>query len=898
MIVTVAEGRLGGMRRSTDMPHLCAGVRCRGTSHIDRHGVLMRKAARSLFALVPLIGAAGLVGPGALAAVAAPAPAPAGSELFVSRTGCVPGGDGSAEAPFCTISAAAAVVQPGQTVLVQPGVYQENVSVTRSGTEAAPITFRAVNTRDGIVRVGSFNTDDVTGTIFTLRQVHDVVIDGFDITGRQGAAVVVDASSRVTIDGTSITQGSAPAVRVTGGSQDVTVSRNWMHGPGRSALEVEGATGATVVANQIPNGGMYLGSAPDSTITNNTIQAGCGAGVMLVASPGAVVANNIVKPLADQDLCAGEPTLKTAIVVVPDPAPATVAHHNLIDPTTGWALYRWGATTYRTLDDFQTATGQGAFDIVADPLLDPRFLDRGYLALRQSSPAIDSADATARGVPATDMLGNSHADDPTWANTGTGNGFHDRGAVERIGPDSSRIEPLHRTIGAGPLDTTLRASTSNQWTTDGPVGSFAYKFSDSPLWWVDGPSINVNHRFRRAGKACVQVYSSSNGFRSSAGVSFPSCTTLGAHYTAVAPTRLLDTRSAIGVDTTTPVAPNSEVVLPINSIGGVPAADISAVVLNVTVTQPTAAGFLTVYPDDTSLPGASNVNFVAKETVPNLVTVPMSNGKIRFRNSGSGTVHVVADLQGWYGEAGQGFATQTPTRVLDTRTEGGALAPNSTRTLDLDRKVSPGATAVVLNVTVTAPQANGVLKLFPHGSSVPNASNLNFVTGQTIPNLVIVPVTDLKASIHNQSSGSTHVIADLAGYFGSDGQLSYVPNGPLRIADSRDATGLPTRGGAKPLQPRETVTVSPHVADLACCVSAAAVVANLTVTKPTASGFLIAHPGNEARPTASNVNFVPGETASNLAIVDTRGGLSLYNGSSGTTHAIVDQAGIFITPQY
>ncbi|MDO3701531.1 right-handed parallel beta-helix repeat-containing protein [Micromonospora sp. C28SCA-DRY-2] len=865
----------------------------------------MRKAVRYLFALVPLIGAAGLVGPGAPAAVAAPAPGPAsagstGSELFVSKTSCTPDGDGSAEAPFCTISAAATVVQPGQTVLVQPGFYQENVAITRSGTEAAPITFRAVNTRTGSVQVDSYNTTAGTSTVFTLRQVHDVVVEGFTVFGRQDSAVVVDASSRVTIDGTSIIQGAArPLIHVTGGSQDVTVSRNWLHSRGRTALVVEDATGTTVVANQIPNGGMYLGDALESTITNNTIQAGCAPGIMLVASPGAVVANNIVKPLADQDLCAGEPTLKTAIVVVPDPAPATVAHHNLIDPTTGWALYRWGATTYRTLGDFQAATGQGAFDIAADPLLEGKGSGvRGYLALKQSSPAVDSADASARGVPATDMLGNSHADDPTWANTGTGNGFHDRGAVERIGADSSRIEPLHRTIGAGPLDTTLRASTSNQWTTDGPVGSFAYKFSDSPLWRVDGPSINVNHRFRRAGSACVQVYSSSNGFRSSAGVSFPSCTTLGAHYTAVAPTRLLDTRSAIGVDTTTPVAPNSEVVLPINSIGGVPAADISAVVLNVTVTQPTAAGFLTVYPDGTSLPGASNVNFVAKETVPNLVTVPMSNGKIRIRNSGSGTVHVVADLQGWYGETGQGFATQTPTRVLDTRTEGGALAPNSTRTLDLDRKVSPGATAVVLNVTVTAPQANGVLKLFPHGSPVPNASNLNFVTGQTIPNLVIVPVTDLKASIYNQSPGSTHVIADLAGYFGSDGQLSYVPNGPLRIADSRDATGLPNRGGAKPLQPRETVTVSPHVADLACCVSAAAVVANLTVTKPTASGFLIAHPGNEARPTASNVNFVPGETASNLAIVDTRGGLKLYNGSSGTTHAIVDQAGIFITPQY
>ncbi|SCF39013.1 Right handed beta helix region [Micromonospora viridifaciens] len=864
----------------------------------------MKRPALSLSALVPLIGAAGLIGPAAPVAVAAPASAPTvstGSELFVSQTNCASGGDGSAEAPFCTISAAAAVVQPGQTVLVQPGIYQETVAFTRSGTEAAPITFRAINTTDRMVQVGDYNTTAITGTIFTLRQVHDVVVEGFTLYGASGyAAVVVDASSRVTVDGMGILHRSGPAlIRVTGGSQDVTVSRNWLNyagNPGTHGLVVEaGATGTTVVANQIPAGRMLLTDAPSSTIINNTIRASCGPGIEVSGtSPGAVIANNIIQPLANQAICSS-PLADWAVVVLRSSVPGTAVHHNLIDPTTGWAPYFWDRTSYQTLADFQAATGQGASDIAADPLLDrPVGVDRGYIPLKQSSPAVDSADATARGVPATDMLGNPHADDPTWANTGTGNGYHDRGAVERIQGFKSKVEPIHRTIGAGPLDTKLRGSTSYQWTADGPGGSFAYKYDDSPLWRLSGPSLDVDHRFRRAGRACVQVYVTMSGFRPGANASSPSCTTLGAHYTAVAPTRLLDTRSAIGVGTTTPVAANSEVVLPIDSIGGVAAADISAVVLNVTVTQPTASGFLTVYPDGTSLPSASNVNFVAKETVPNLVTVPMTNGKIRIRNSGSGTVHVVADLQGWYGAAGQGFATQTPKRVLDTRTGGGAFAPNSTRTLDLDLKVSPGATAVVLNVTVTAPQANGVLKVFPYGSPVPTASNLNFVTGQTIPNLVIVPVTGLKLSIHNQSSGSTHVIADLAGYFGSDGQLSYVPNGPLRIADSRDATGLPNRGGAKPLQPRETVIVSPST----CCVDAAAVVANLTVTKPTASGFLIAHPAAEVRPSVSNVNFVAGETASNLAIVGTQAGLSLYNSSSGTTHAIVDQAGIFIRPQY
>ena len=53
-----------------------------------------------------------------------------------------------------------------------------------------------------------------------------------------------------------------------------------------------------------------------------------------------------------------------------------------------------------------------------------------------------------------------------------------------------------------------------------------------------------------------------------------------------------------------------------------------------------------------------------------------------------------------------------------------------------------GATAVTLNVTVTDPLFAGYLTVYPCGSEVPLASNLNFVAGQTVPNLVTVKVGD------------------------------------------------------------------------------------------------------------------------------------------------------------
>ncbi|MGB2569265.1 hypothetical protein ACPFP2_12545 [Micromonospora citrea] len=856
----------------------------------------MRRIA--MLAIVPLVGGGGLFVPTAAAAPVVARVAEAGSELHVGGTGCVPDGDGSEDKPFCTISAAAAVVRPGQTVLVQPGVYPEAVRLTRSGTEGSPITFRAVNISTGIVRVGRFAGADVDGSIVTFAQVHDVVVDGFTLYGGGGApGVLVDGSSRVTLDNAAVNQGLGAAVQVTGGSRDVTVSRNWLVAPASVALAVEaGTTGVTVVANQVPVGRMVLTDTPGATVTNNTVRAACGPGIELAGtSPGASVTNNIVQPLADESPCT-LPVSRQAVSVSAASTPDTVADHNLLDPSTGWAPYAWAGATHATLDGFRAATGQGAHDIAADPqLVDPVGGDRGFLPIKQTSPAVDSADATARGVPATDMLGNPHFDNPDRPDTGTGVGYHDRGAMESFSSMGSRWSPLRRTVGGGPLDATSVITLVYPWRADGVGGHFAYRFSDSNLWRVSR-SPQETHRFRRAGNACVDRQYSYTGFRTAGGGSDRSCTVLGAHYTAVPPTRLLDTRAAIGVATTTPVPANSEVVLTVDDVGGVPAPLISAVVLNVTVTQPTASGFLTVYPDGTPRPSSSNVNFVAEETVPNLVTVPMTNGRIRIRNSGSGTVHVIADLQGHYSAAGQGFSARTPERVLDTRVSGGAFAPQTTRQLDLGHRVAPGTTAVVLNVTVTGPTANGVLKVFPYGQAVPTASNLNFVTGQTIPNLVVVPVVDGKVNIHNQSSGSTHVVADLAGSFGPDAQLGYVPNGPKRIIDTRDGTGVP---GAAPLQPRQSIEVFPDVKGWPCCVTVEALVANLTVTAPTAPGVLIAHPADEDRPTVSNVNFVAGETASNLAVVrNSPGGLRLHNSSSGTVHTIVDQAGVFIAPQY
>ncbi|MGN9893261.1 hypothetical protein [Micromonospora sp. L31] len=866
----------------------------------------------ALLAVVPLLAGAALVGPAAPAAVAGPASVTAAGtaagELYVSKTWCPAGTpatrDGSAAKPFCTISEAAAVAGPGQTVLVQPGEYQENVKFTRSGTEAAPITFRAINVSWQWARVGKFNTGAVTGTILDLTGVHDVVVEGFVVYGANYAdGVRLKDVNRIRLDKLTILGGAygPTAVRISGASDDVTLSRSFLRNFAGPSVTVEsGVTGTTVTASQLDVSGLVATDAPGLTATGNTVNTQCRRGIELAgASPGASIRNNIVvTDRLRQPTCANS-VEATAVTVSAESAPQTSTDHNLIDPLGGGLPYVWAGSQYPTLAPFVEATGQATHDIVADPKLTwAAGQDRGYLETREGSPARDSADAGARGALDTDMLDNSYADDPAVSNTGTGSGYRDRGAVEAQGPATQDPVRLERKVGGGPFDVVARTGLHSPWPVERERAAYAYKFTDEPYWRVSD-SGTAEHTLRRAGSACVQVQASQSDFRVASTYLEPVCTQVGARYVPVAPTRLLDTRIPIGVNYAAPVGANGTISLPIESIAGVPVADISAVVLNVTVTQPTAAGFITVYPTGGGWPNASNVNFVAKETVPNQVTVPVVNGSVSFHHSGQGTVHLVADLQGFYAESGSGFAPVSPVRVLDTR-EGAAvpIPANGTRPLDLSGRLPAGATAAVLNVTVTRPRANGVLKVFPYGLAVPTASNLNFVTGQTIPNLVTVPVVNGQVSLHNQSSGTTHVVADLAGWFSPNATQTFVPITPTRVADTRDGTGLSGRG-SRPLAARETVrfpALMPTVNCVPACPAPTALVGNVTVTGPTAPGVLIAYPAGQPRPTASNVNFVTGETASNAAVVAVGSGIELYNSSAGTAHAVVDQSGYFIGP--
>lgn len=247
---------------------------------------------------------------------------------------------------------------------------------------------------------------------------------------------------------------------------------------------------------------------------------------------------------------------------------------------------------------------------------------------------------------------------------------------------------------------------------------------------------------------------------------------------APTPTRILDTRAApfgpIG-PFSSPFLGNQVRTVPVAGQGGVPAGA-TAVIMNVTAFGPSEASHVTIWPTGQTRPNASFLNFSAGQTVPNLVVVKLGAGGQVDAVVNNGSTHLIADVVGWFVDAaptGTFTPLNQPTRVLDTRgAPFGPIGLSGPFEAGIPRDVQiagvlgipNGALAVVMNVTVTGPTAPSHLTVWPAGRAQPNASNLNFLAGQTVPNLVVVSVGDLGRVSALNNSGSTAVIFDVVGY--------------------------------------------------------------------------------------------------------------------------------------
>jgi hypothetical protein len=228
----------------------------------------------------------------------------------------------------------------------------------------------------------------------------------------------------------------------------------------------------------------------------------------------------------------------------------------------------------------------------------------------------------------------------------------------------------------------------------------------------------------------------------------------------------------------------------------VPSAGAGSVVLNVTATGSTAAGYVTVAPRVLGAPTTSSLNYAKGQTRANLVVVPLSEtGAVDLRVVSSGAVQLVADVVAWV-PAGvpalDGALTAVPpVRLLDTRTGGDPLGYHDWATVDVvDVAGVPatGVSSVLLNVTATGATAAGNLSVLPNGPGLPTGSNLNFVVGSTEANLVLAPVSpEGYVDLFATTSGSVHVVVDVVGYVLGEPLDTVAPDGVTGLTTTQPA---------------------------------------------------------------------------------------------------------------
>jgi cyclophilin family peptidyl-prolyl cis-trans isomerase len=281
---------------------------------------------------------------------------------------------------------------------------------------------------------------------------------------------------------------------------------------------------------------------------------------------------------------------------------------------------------------------------------------------------------------------------------------------------------------------------------------------------------------------------------------------IGDIFSAATPTRLVDTRFGTGspiglVESARPLTVQVGGVSVLTAFGDstmVPS-DVTAAAINVAVVNPQFAGFLTVYPCDSDLPIASNLNYSADEVVANGVIAPVSaQGTICVHTLAP--TDIVVDLAGWF--TGSGFVGATPNRLVDTRNGTGAPASRLVSGAELSvpvigkslivggstQQIPASATAVALNVVAVSPESAGFITVYPCGVGRPNASNVNYVSGDISGNNVIAPIGG-DGSVCFFTLSTTDLVVDVSGWFVGDDTNQFVGVTPNRLVDTRDGTG-------------------------------------------------------------------------------------------------------------
>ncbi|HUY57149.1 MAG TPA: IPT/TIG domain-containing protein, partial [Candidatus Micrarchaeaceae archaeon] len=340
--------------------------------------------------------------------------------------------------------------------------------------------------------------------------------------------------------------------------------------------------------------------------------------------------------------------------------------------------------------------------------------------------------------------------------------------------------------------------------------------------------------------------------------------TTGSPFNVLVPTRAVDTRPSSGGGYSGDTLPSGQTLrVNFEGLGGIPTGGVTAVVTNVTVANSTSGGDLAAWPADGAGPITSELNWSPGQIVANLAVLGLgADGSVEFQDQSQGSVDLIIDLSGWFGAA-----TPVSAPVVDSISPASGPTGGGTQIAITGANFTSGLTVYVGGVAAT-------------GVTLNSSTSVTATTPAGTAGFADVTVTT--------TSGSSQAQGPDGFLYEADG--AYHPVTPTRVADTRAGSGLPYSGQAP--GPGQLLDVSVTGLAGVPATGVAAVVVNLTVTEPSAQGFVTAFPTGLAVPNSSTIDFSAGQTDANLAEVAVgRGGqISIYN-LTGWTQVIVDVEG-------
>lgn len=238
-----------------------------------------------------------------------------------------------------------------------------------------------------------------------------------------------------------------------------------------------------------------------------------------------------------------------------------------------------------------------------------------------------------------------------------------------------------------------------------------------------------------------------------------------ATFTPMTPTRILNTISGQGAPKAQ-VKTGTSIAVQVAGTAGIPSG-ITAVAIDAEGLNAGAGGFLEYYPDGTTRPTVSGVQFHPGVTTAGTFLVPVAaNGKIDIYTNA--TTDIVADVEGYFtaGAGGEKFHAIGGTRIIDSRQHGGPLASGAVLAVSAGTTVVARDPALVANYVAIGGTTAGYLTAYAAGTTRGTGSTVDYAASQVIDNLAISPSTAGTVDVYDWGgSGATQLVVDCSGYF-------------------------------------------------------------------------------------------------------------------------------------